>query len=593
MTQRFLGVLTVCGAMCATYAHAQDQVWIQVEAQPTQAQAMDRARTYAGTFDNVSGYLLKSGWYAIELGPYAPGNAADTLSRLKQGGQIPPDSFVANGNEFQAQVMQAGAGGTVQTVTPSAATPIAPAATTDATTTSVADTTPAPAAAPAQPVTETLAQSQQAEAALSRAEKQQVQSALQWFGFYNSAIDGDFGPGTRASMSAWQTAKGDDATGVLTTQERAALVGTYNAAQAKIGLQTVTDTDAGISIDLPMAMIAFSRYTPPFAHYDAKDNSGVTALLISEPGDRNTLGGLYNVMQTLAIVPPQGARGLNGNSFDITGQNDTVHSFTHAEVIGGTVKGYALVWKPADDAKIAPVLAAMKQSFHAVNGNSLDATMVPISTDQRAGLLAGLELRKPIIARSGFFVDAEGDVLTTTAVLKSCGQIMLGNATEASVAAKDDKLGIALLKPAKALSPLAYAHFLGSVPPIKSQVAVAGYSYSGLLNGATMTFGTLEDNKGLAGEDSLRRLSLPALDGDAGGPVLDASGAVIGVLQPHGTDAAKVLPPDVNFAVGSAAIQSAVGQAATLSVSIDNKPLAPEDLAKLGIGMTVLVSCWK
>ncbi len=590
MTQRFLGVLAMCGAMVATYARAEDKVWIQVEAQPTQAQAEARAQTYAGTFDNVNGFLLKSGWYAIELGPYAPSDAAAALSRLKQGGQIPPDSFVADGGEFQAQVVQAA----VNSATPTVAAPTPPSAAAPSATTAPADAvvTPEPVSAPTQPVAETLAQSQKAEAALSRADKQQLQTALHWFGFYNSTVDGDFGPGTRASMSAWQSAKGQEATGVLTTQERADLVAAYSAAQAELGLQTVTDADAGISIDLPMAMVAFSRYTPPFAHYDAKGDSGVTALLISEPGDRNTLGGLYGVMQTLAIVPPQGARGLNGNSFDIAGQNDTVHSFTHAEVIGSTVKGYTLAWKPADDAKIAPVLAAMKQSFHAANGNSLDATMVPISTDQRAGLLAGLELRKPIISRSGFFVDAEGDVLTTTDVLKSCGQIMIGTSTEASVAAKDDTLGIALLKPAKALSPQTYARFLGSVPPIKSEVAVAGYSYSGLLNGATMTFGTLEDNKGLAGEDSLRRLSLTALDGDAGGPVFDASGAVIGVLQPHRSDAGRVLPPDVNFAVGSAAIQSAVGQAATLSVSIENKPLAPEDLAKLGIGMTVLVSCW-
>ena len=50
-----------------------------------------------------------------------------------------------------------------------------------------------------------------------------MQTALQWFGFYTSTIDGAFGRGTRASMAAWQEAQGLDPTGILTTAQRATL----------------------------------------------------------------------------------------------------------------------------------------------------------------------------------------------------------------------------------------------------------------------------------------------------------------------------------------------------------------------------------
>ena len=93
----------------------------------------------------------------------------------------------------------------------------------------------------------------------------------------------------------------------------------------------------------------------------------------------------------------------------------------------------------------------------------------------------------------------------------------------------DEALGIALLKPAENLSPLTYANFRNTAPRLKSEVAVAGYSYDGALGAATMTFGQLADVRGLNGEENLRRLALSAQAGDAGGPVFDMSGRVLGM----------------------------------------------------------------
>jgi len=42
--------------------------------------------------------------------------------------------------------------------------------------------------------------------------------------FYNAAIDGSFGRGTRNSMAAWQEANGYEINGILTTAQRAELL---------------------------------------------------------------------------------------------------------------------------------------------------------------------------------------------------------------------------------------------------------------------------------------------------------------------------------------------------------------------------------
>jgi hypothetical protein len=59
---------------------------------------------------------------------------------------------------------------------------------------------------------------------------------------------------------------------------------------------------------MPTGMVEFARYEAPFAHYDSKDGSGVRVLLISQSGDQRTLFGLYDIMQTLEIVPLEGQR---------------------------------------------------------------------------------------------------------------------------------------------------------------------------------------------------------------------------------------------------------------------------------------------
>jgi peptidoglycan hydrolase-like protein with peptidoglycan-binding domain len=584
----------VAGPSAQAQTAPQTVAWVQMVAEPNLQQAEASVRGYARSFQNVAGFALPAGWYAVVLGPYSPDDARTVLQNYRARGAIPADSYIADGHEFGAQFWPAGA-----TTTPDpAATPAptadaaAPAVATAAAAAPAVATVTEPAPGASLP-DETPAEARAAEAALTLNDRQEVQRALGWNGFYASIIDGAFGPGTRASMAAWQKAQGADPTGILTSAQRKALLDGYHGDEAALGLQNVSDADAGISIDLPMAMVGFASYAPPFARYDEKAGSGVQVLLLSEPGNSATLSGLYDLLQTLAIVPASGPRTLTDKMFDLTGTGDTRHTYAHAEVTGATVKGYLITYKPEMDARMARVLAAMKASFKSTGPQALDATMVPLSAAQKQGMVAGLDIRTPVIARSGFFIDAGGDVLTTTEVLNDCSRITFGNNHAATLAYRDDALGIALLKPQGALSPMAFARVATTATQPHAPVAVAGYSYGGALLAATLTMGTFDDDKGLNGEPDLRRLTMTVLPGDAGGPVLDAGGALVGMLLPRATDPGKVLPASVAFAAGAAPIAAAVaGQGATLAAADPRAPMAPEDLAALGARMTVLVSCW-
>ncbi len=568
-------------------AAAQDSFWLQIEAQPNLREAETRARAYSGVFDDVQGYRLGSGWYAITLGPFPDRASADArLRELRRERLVPADSFLADGRNFRQSFWPVGAALTpVPEVT---ADPLPPAP-------EVAPEPEVPAITAPLPVPdETPAEARRAEQLLDRPGREQVQSALQWKGYYNSAIDGAFGPGTRAAMAGWQADRGYDQTGVLTTRQRAELIRDWQAAMAELGLEVVRDEAAGIEIQLPLAMVAFARYEPPFAHYDSRDGATPRVLLISQPGDQQTLFGLYDIMQTLEIVPTEGFRERSGSSFVLTGQRAGLQSYTYAELRGGLIKGYTLVWDPADGDRMTRVLDAMKASFTPFGDFALDPTEGEASAAARRDLLAGLEIRRPLRVRSGFYVDDRGTVLTSAEAVAGCGRITLDDRHDATVAALDTDLGIAVLRPETPLAPLDVAEFRTASTRPLAEVAAAGFPYGDRIALPTLTYGTFQEPGGLNGEQGLARLAMTLLPGDAGGPVYDVSGAVMGMVLPRDENGARRLPDDVSFAADAAALAEVLEEAGvSLRPATRQGALAPEDLARLATGMTVMVSCWE
>lgn len=558
-----------------------DQVWLQIEAQSDEAGAADRARAYAAIFPDVAGYRLRSNWYGIVLGPYGVAEGAGRLATLLRENMIPADSYIVDGSEFRAQFWPV-----------AGLVPVAPAtepAVVEPEAAAIAEPEPEPVV-----IEETPQEARSAEADLLPEERQELQTALQWYGFYKGGIDGAFGPGTRSSMAEWQTALGYEPTGVLTTRQRATLVINYRTELAEFGFATVDEPQAGIGITLPMGLVAFDHYEPPFVHFREKDGSGVQVILISQPGDQAAFFGLYDVLQSLTVVPMTGERSRGERSFSIVGTSATVQSTTYAELKSGLIKGYMLITKPGQPERDARILAAMQSSFASTSDRALDPGMVAMGDAARQGLLSGLEVRKPAFSRSGVFIDAAGTVLTTSEAVASCGRITLERDKDATLRLTDTGLGIAILTPNTPLAPAAVAAFQMGPDRLGSDVAVSGYPYEDRLTAPVLTFGTLEDTKGLKGETGVKRLAMTALPGDAGGPVLDGTGAVLGMLMTRAASGAQLLPDDVAFAAASSAISARLsGEGIALQPAATQGALAPEDLARVARDMTVLVSCWE
>jgi peptidoglycan hydrolase-like protein with peptidoglycan-binding domain/S1-C subfamily serine protease len=577
----WVGFVLWLAASAASWAQ---QSWVQIEARQTLTEAQERARAYANVFPNVAGFAMSTGWYAIAIGPYSETEAAVQLQLLKGERLIPADSYLSDDSRFVRQFWPVGG----------AATAPAPAAEPEAAAENTAepDVPVLPAALP----DETPAEARRSEALLTGEERKELQAAMQWFGHYDGAIDGAFGAGTRRSMASWQASEGLEGTGILTTAQRSRLLSGYEGERAAIGLQDVVEDEAGIAITLPLALVEFDRYQAPFVHYKEKAGSGYRVLLISQAGDQQTLSGLYDLMQTLEVVPLEGERGLNASSFVLTGQNDKIQSYTTATLKGGFIKGFTLIWPAGDAARAAKVLDAMKASFQPQGDHALDDSLGAPMAVSHNDLVSGLAVRRPLLSRSGFYVDAAGRVATAAEVVKSCGRITIDGDIEMTVASRDTATGLALLTPATALAPIGFARLRQGPSAVGAEVAVAGYSYPDTLTEPVVTFGRLADSKDLAGNDARERLEIGTLDGDTGGPVLDATGQVIGMLLPKGDDAGRVLPDNVAIAVDASVIRTALGSDEAIVAAepaAASGALAAEDIARIGRDMTVQVSCWE
>lgn len=582
MTRYVLGfMLTILLCVPAAWSQEEPLVWVQIEAQPSLAEAQTSLRRYAADLQDVNGFSLGRGWYAIALGPYRREEAERVLQVYRNEGVIARDSYIAASSDFQRQFWPIGANLLEQAE---------PAATIATAVPEAVAQAPEPAPEPAAP-DETPREARASESLLDRDGRAALQTALKWAGFYGGTIDAAFGQGTRASMGRWQEANSFDATGILTTLQRRDLLRQYNAILEGLGLEVVRDNGAGIAIKLPMAVVEFDRYEPPFAHFKPKADIDARILLISQEGDRNTLAGLYDIMQTLEIVPETGPRKLERDSFRLIGEGALQISQTEVWLRDGQIKGFTLIWPAGDEERRSRLLGQMQDSFEWLSG-TLDPA-AGNTADQSIDLISGLEVRKPKLSRSGFYVDQGGSVLTTSEVVQHCGRITIDDMYDAAITLDDAVLGVALLRPTERLAPQNVATFQDLTPRLMSEVAVAGYSYGGILGAPTMTYGQLADLRGLNGEEHLKRLAISALDGDVGGPVLDAGGAVLGMLLPH-IQNGRALPDGVSFAANTGALRQILTQnGITPRITSELGNIPAETLTDRAGAMTVLVSCWE
>mgnify|MGYP005629668057 FL=1 len=198
---------------------------------------------------------------------------------------------------------------------------------------------------------------------------------------------------------------------------------------------------------------------------------------------------------------------------------------------------------------------------------------------------------------TGFIVSADGYILTNNHVVAGCKEVHI-KPLVVPVVATDAKRDLALLKVGANFK--RFATFRDGAIRKGESVVVAGFPLHGVLaSDLKITTGTVSGLAGPGNNATLLQLSAPIQKGNSGGPLLDLSGHVIGVVVSK-LDALKMaratgdIPQNVNFAIkGDVAHAFLAEHDVAVVTAQSTADLPPADVAERAQLYTALIECWK
>lgn len=189
---------------------------------------------------------------------------------------------------------------------------------------------------------------------------------------------------------------------------------------------------------------------------------------------------------------------------------------------------------------------------------------------------------------SGFFVDRTGYILTNNHVVAECSAISTKGYGKAQVVRRDQNNDLALIKVTleKTVEP---ARFREDELDLAERVFTAGYPLFGqLATQLNVTSGMVSSMGGFRDDSRYLQITAPVQPGNSGGPIIEESGRVAGVVT-------KKLESGENVAFAlraSYALAFLRGARVTPIVDAKSNRRSDKDIAKEADGYTVLVGCF-
>jgi uncharacterized protein len=202
---------------------------------------------------------------------------------------------------------------------------------------------------------------------------------------------------------------------------------------------------------------------------------------------------------------------------------------------------------------------------------------------------------------SGFYVSAEGHIVTNQHVVDGCTEMRLTEGQMLQVVAVDKANDLALLRGPKPQGNV--AHFRdGRGIRTGESILIAGFPlHDEISSDLNVTTGNVSSLAGPDNDRTLIQITAPVQHGNSGGPVLDMAGHVVGVVQSKfdpTADAAEDntidVPQNVNFAVSAGLLRSFLD---AQDVDYETEPsittLNATEIAGRAREFTVSLECWQ
>jgi TPR repeat protein len=202
---------------------------------------------------------------------------------------------------------------------------------------------------------------------------------------------------------------------------------------------------------------------------------------------------------------------------------------------------------------------------------------------------------------SGFYVSAAGHIVTNDHVVDGCKEMRLASGTVLQLLVFDKANDLALLKAPRPGA--GYVHFRdGHGVRTGESILIAGFPLRDEISSElNVTTGNVSSLAGPDNDRSLIQITAPVQHGNSGGPVLDLSGNVVGVVQSKFDPSAQAdsdntidVPQNVNFAVSANTLRSFLdAQDIEYETAPSKDALSAAQIAQRAHDFTVSLECWQ
>jgi S1-C subfamily serine protease len=202
---------------------------------------------------------------------------------------------------------------------------------------------------------------------------------------------------------------------------------------------------------------------------------------------------------------------------------------------------------------------------------------------------------------TGFVISANGHIVTNHHVIDGCGEIK-GNltgeaATTLRLVNSDAANDLALLQ-GPAASFKTFAKIRDRAIHSGDSVVAIGFPYHGLLSSDfTVTTGIVSSLSGMRNDTRFLQISAAVQPGNSGGPLLDTSGEIVGVVSGK-LDTLRVarytgtIPENISFAIKTGAIRDFLDNSVVpYETTSPGTELKTADIAGNARAYTLLISC--
>lgn len=521
-------------------------------------------------------YESANGWYAIASRLLEKQEAKGTIDRLVVANLIPDDSYCSDGSSYLRAVAGFGTSRNEQ----SASTPPPPAGLFD-------DFDARP---------------------MERSEKRLLQAALALRGYYSGLIDGVWGRGSQDALERYSSEQFDDEP-----------VNAHAAAAILFTLEELTDEDwsprafPGVGVFMLLPRKRFSTVESRNGYVKLEDAANGITVTMGRNSAQNTISvHAYAVAENIGANDPYLVR---NDDFWVTSiirpnlrlyvrsrLNRSTGMWSTAVVSSAAnAPGAGLIISSLSDAPVPPleikeggyIDRRITELITLMDRNDESATA---SSPDRTTRVAPEPAARESSIGTGFYVNAASKLLTNAHVVQGCKRISV-DGRAARIVAMDEAYDLAILEPVDAHVRSRWLTFSDAPARLNSDVTVAGFPLHGLLGGLNVTRGAVSSLKGIGGDTIVFQISAPVQAGNSGGPVVDGSGRVIGVVVAKLNSAVVAeaygdVPQNVNFAVrGEVSKLFLSANGVDPHVTGARAPLDGADLADILKENTVLVEC--